>query len=402
MTRTWYHQVLLLLSVLLLFATYASAASEQVLYNFAPTYPDGVYPSGGVLFAGANVLYGVTGVGGAYASGTIFKLTRSGAAWTETVVYNFSAGNPSGDLIRDSAGNLYGTTTDGGPPSANCVDGCGVVFKLSHSSSGWILSVLYAFTGGSDGSNPSGGVIMDRAGNLYGTTRFSNNNGTAAGGTVFELSPSNGAYVEQTLATLPVAYANPNLVLDRAGNLYGTTRYGGQRGMGMVYQLSPTSGTWTLNILHSFQGSAHGDGSQPRSGVILDSHGNLYGTTAGGNGAVYELSPSNATWVETILYKFSGPDGAHPEAPLLRDSAGNLYGTTTNGGVAGPTGNLRVGTVFELSPSSSGYIHTTLHNFSGPDGQLPTAKLARDAAGNLYSTAQGGSGKVGVVFQVSP
>ena len=394
-----YHRLLVLISVMLLCTAGAGAANEQVLYSF--TGPGGGDPSSGVLLGGPTILYGVAGIGGTHASGTVYRLSRSGSAWTETVLYDFSGGgdgaNPGGDLVRDSDGNLYGTTSSGGAVGS-C--SCGVVFKLSRSSSGWIETVLYAFTGGADGQHPSGGVILDSAGNLYGTTWFSNN-GTA-GGTVFELSPSNGSYVEHTLATLDVAYLNPNLVFDKAGNLYGTTRYGGARGLGMVYQLSPASGSWTLAVLHSFQGRAHGDGAQPRSGVIVDGHGNLYGTTVAPFGTVYELSHVNGSWQETVLYTFSGPDGANPEAPLLRDSAGNLYGTTAGGGVAGPSGNLHVGTVFELSPSSTGYVHTTLHTFSGTDGSFPSAKLSRDDAGNLYGTAHGGSGAGGVVFEITP
>lgn len=234
MNRLLYDRLLLLIGVLLVCATCAAAANEQVLYSF--TGQGGGDPSSGVLLGGPTILYGVAAIGGTHASGTVYKLCRSGSTWTETVLYDFSGGgdgaNPGGDLVRDSAGNLYGTTSSGG-----ALGSFGVVFKLSRSSSGWIETVLYAFTGGTDGAHPSGGVILDSAGNLYGTTWFSNN-GTA-GGTVFELSPSNGSYVEHTLATLDVAYLNPNLVFDKAGNLYGTTRYGGARGLGMVYQLSP-------------------------------------------------------------------------------------------------------------------------------------------------------------------
>ena len=385
--------------LLLLLASHVFAVTQQVLYSLGGlSHPDAARPSSGLVAGGSGVFYGVTGTGGTFAGGAVYQLTRRGSTWVETVIYSFSFGNPIGNLVRDADSNLYGVTSGGGAANA------GVVFELSRTPSGWVATILYEFTGGADGSSPAGGITRDRFGNLYGVTSFSN--GGTAGSTIFKLSPSSGGYLEETLFTLDTPRANPDLAIDWAGNLYGSTQFGGERGLGTVYRLSPAGGTWTYSVLHSFQGAARGDCAQPRAGVTIDPRGNVDGTTVtcgtGHPGGIFQLSQTKGVWQESILYKFSGPDGAHPRAPLIRDSAGNFYGTTFEGGVAGVNGNLHVGTVFQLSPSAAGYTFTPLHSFSGPDGDYPRTKLLRDKSGNLYGAASGGANKLGVVYQISP
>lgn len=386
------------------------AATETVLYNFAGG-TDGANPSSALLPGGATIFYGLTSSGGTHGFGTVYKLAKVGSTWTETVLYSFTGGadggGPSGDLIRDSAGNLYGTTSGGGNLNF------GVVFKLTRSSSGWIQSVLYSFTGAQDGEFPTGGVIRDSAGNLYGTTASSNQGVT--GSTVFQLSPAAGSYTEHTLHTFsgPDGWnANPGLVL-RAGKLYGTTRVGpfgfpspNSFGFGLVYQLTNVSGVWIEKILYAFRGRVLNDAVYPYAGVIFDPHGNILGTTNSCPdaqcGTVFQLTPTAATWSEKILYKFSGPDGANPQAPVILDSAGNIYGTTRGGGMGGVNGNLRHGTAFQLTPTATGYTHTTLHSFTAADGKFPTTKPFRNSAGFLFGTAAGGTHNLGVIYQISP
>jgi len=281
--------------------------SEQILYNFCSqtiNCLDGAGPLGGLILDSAGNLYGATPAYGAHNGGTVFKVDPSGV---ETVLYSFpfkptaNVSYPTGPLLFDSAGNLYGTAIDGGTTSTSCPQGCGGVFELSPTSGGgWTERVLYLFTGGNDGAEPTG-----------------------------------------------------NLVMDAAGNLYGTTSIGGTAGFGVAYQLTPTtSGPYQLNALHTFQGGS--DGINPTSGLIRDAAGNLYGVTgtggtlAGGGaagGTVFELSPSTGGgWSESILHTFGGgTDGFIPFGAVILDAGGNIYGTTELGGV--PDGGI----VFELT-----------------------------------------------------
>jgi len=335
--------------------------------------------------------------------------TNSSATDKYQVIYSFNGMEggvgPLG-LISDAAGNLYGTT------QSTFTNG-GVVFKLSHDASGrWSETVLHTFQGM---ANPASGLVFDKARNLYGTTQ---NGGTYGGGTVFKLTPEpDGKWSETVLHTFQGKNgANPNgeLVIDRAGNLYGTTASGGGHNLGLVFKLAPnTNGEWIETVLHDFQGT---DGATPSAGLIFDSAGNLYGTTyfggAHNNGTVFKLTPEpNGEWTETVLHSFQGPpDGANPYAGLIFDRVGNLYGTTTGGGVASFLG---FGTVFKLAPEPNGeWTETVLHIFQatgnppnpGPGGSAPYARLTFDRAGNLYGTAaDGGSvGSAGVVFKLSP
>ena len=280
---------------------------ETILYRFSGG-SDGIFSYGAVVFDTAGNLYGTTNLGGVgtcrqgFGCGVVFKLTRSGSTWTETVVYNFrgslDAAYPVSGLVFDQAGNLYGTTSGGGS-SDNCngADGCGTVFQLAPSGSGWTETVLYRFTQGDDGAYPSGGVIFDNSGNLYGTTEF----GISGNGTVFELTPSGGQWIYTLLYSLMSGQSGVGgplgtLAMDAAGNLYGTTNQGGigdcYGECGTVFKLTPSAGSWAYTLLYDFTDGT--DGGQPYDGLIFDRNGNLYGTAsirAGGGGTVFEITP---------------------------------------------------------------------------------------------------------------
>ncbi|HEX8799106.1 MAG TPA: choice-of-anchor tandem repeat GloVer-containing protein [Terriglobales bacterium] len=340
-------------------------------------------------------------------------VANTSAADKYEVIYNFpglAGGSGPAGLISDAAGNLYGTAS-GGPDSL--YGDKGVVFKLSHNASGkWSESVLHTFQG-KDGTGPSGGLVIDKDGNVYGTTSLG---GGYNSGLVFKLAPElDGKWSETVLHSFQgTDGVNPNgdLVFDKAGNLYGTTNAGGGHNLGLVFKLAPElDGKWSETVLHSFQGT---DGANPNGGLIFDRAGNLYGTTYSGgthnNGTVFKLSPdADGEWTETVLHSFQGsPDGANPDAGLIFDRVGNLYGPTYGGGTPNFGG---YGTVFKLSPELNGeWTETVLHSFQAadnlqaPGGFYPEARLTFDRAGNLYGTTffGGSGGAAGVVFKLSP
>ena len=321
-------------------------------------------------------------------------------------LHSFTGGSngfaPQGALAFDAAGNLYGTTLDGGN-EAHCGGGCGIVFQLSpQTSGGWKFRIIYSFTGETDGSYPSGGVTLDAAGNIYGTTESA---GTGGCGAVWELTPNGNTWTETTLydfGNQPDGCSPAwGIILDSSGNLYGATSNGGPYNGGTVFQLVPQGdGTWLENILHAF--SSGRDGYDAYSGVTMDSSGNLYGTTGGGiygAGAVYQLSQSGGAWAETILFYFTGgQNGSQPYGGVVLDKSGNLYGTTEFGGLD------NVGTVYELTPSSGFWKLTVLHNFSGGnDGGVPIGGVVRSASGDLYGpTLYGGYYEWGTIFRLAP
>jgi uncharacterized repeat protein (TIGR03803 family) len=308
---------------------YTSAGLEKVLYSFQGSV-DGDNPYAGVVI-GKGALYGTTEAGGGAGCGTVFKVTLAGKGTVPHVFSNAPDGcQPIGGVVFDKAGNLYGTTQIGG------TSGNGVVFKITPSGT---ETVLYSFKGGTDGSSPHASLILDKLGNLYGTTT---QGGVSGMGTVFKLTP---AGVESVLYTFPggVKGSSPigALVFDKKGNLYGTTVAGGASG-GIVFKLTPTG---TETVLHSFAGS--GDGSQPSGSLVFDKAGNLYGMTqfggATGHGAIFKVTP---TGTETVVYSFAaGADGNGPRyGSLVLDTLGGFYGTTAFGGSAS------VGTLFRLGP----------------------------------------------------
>jgi len=358
----------------------AQAQTEVVLHNFRPMTGSGPY--GGLIRDSAGNLYGTARNGlGSHHAGVVFKL---GAGGHYAVLHDFSGGadggQPFGGVIRDSAANLYGTTLVGGAANA------GVVFKIDASGQ---ETVLYSFTGGADGGRPTDSVVFDPAGNLYGTTGIG---GTASQGVVFKLDTAGKETVLHTFtggADGGQPYAG--VILDPVGNLYGTATAGGA-GYGVVYKLDPAGNE---TVLHTFTGGD--DGNEPYGGVIRDSAGNLYGTTLLGGaancGVVFRLSKAGR---EKVLYSFTNEaDGRNPASGVIRDSAGNLYGTVGSGGPAD------AGVVYELD-AAGGF--TTLYSFSGArDGGAPQASLLRNSKGYLYGTAvEGGKGEGGTLFEIKP
>ena len=375
------------------------------------------------------------------------------AEWKESVLYSFQGipdGQlPVGSIVFDSAGNLYGATTDGGSASCKSAAQCGTIFQLARPAkkgAAWTETVLYVFKGNAynDGASPAGGLVMDVAGNLYGTTAYGGTGncvllGALMGcGTVFELSPpvqKGGAWTEAVLYSFPTSkqgyLPNGDLVFDKTGNLYGATEFGGGKGTscnpfyqycGTVFELSPPKekgGAWKEKVLHSFKGNksgqASGDGANPNGGLILDSSGALYGTTyfggdnkkgtcdggAGGTGCgtVFMLNPpakKGVPWTETVLHRFQGgsKDGANPAARVIFDSKGNLFGTTHFGPQNG------FGTVFEVAKpavNSQPWTEKLLYRFTnGNDGGYPTAGVTFGLSGSLYGTTSN------TAFQLKP
>jgi uncharacterized repeat protein (TIGR03803 family) len=407
-------------------AAHSVAQQEKVLHSFSGG--DGYGVEGGLVMDASGNLYGTTSGFGVFSGGTAFELTpAAGGKWTEKVLHNFGKGtdgvSPYAGLTFDASGNLYGTTTLGG------AYGWGTVFELTPNADGsWTEKVLHSFNllnaNGSEAS-PSGGVIFDAVGNLYGTTEQGGN----GVGAIFELMPTTGGDWNEVVLYKFLFNAvdgqNPrgSLTFDSAGNLYGTTpvgginyNCGGEYGCGTVFELMPAAGGgWTEKILHQFNNNG-ADGIGPDSNLIFDSAGNLYGTTFIGGafpncfgngfgcGTVFELAPAaDGTWTEKILHNFGGnsTDGCCPDSALIFDSSGNLYGTTVYGGTTG------VGTAFELVRKGGKWVEKTLHNFSnnGVDGYLPYPGLIFDASGNLYGTtyyggAHGSIYEGGTVFEI--
>jgi len=390
-----------------------------VLNNFAGA--NGAQPLAGLVADGAGNLYGTTSEGG-LGSGVVFELTPNGGTWSETVIYEFGSQPddgiaPAGRLIFDPAGNLYGTTKQGG------VYNGGTAFELTLGVSGTSTeTVLHSFGSGTDGMFLTSGLAIDAKGNLFGTTYNGGVNkdciysGTEFScGTVFEISPESGSgWSYQVLHN----FSNNNdaffpfsgVTIDAAGNLYGTCVLGEVDQKGAVYMLSPQSnGVYKEKILHSF--GAGEDAIYPYGDLLIDSQGNIYGTTSQSNvkgelGTVYKLSAN--VWTETVLYYFGvNVDGQFPQAGLVMDASGNLYGTTHNGA------QLGYGIIYELSPSGSGYTEKILYGFTGgADGGISSAQLVIDSLGNLYGTAWAGGNAqscqsvvvpgCGVVFEFSP
>lgn len=361
-------------------------AKLTTLHSFnAATAADGLHPNSPLARDKQGNLYGITFGGGLFRYGTVFKLSPTG---TETVLHSFASGPdggfPYGGAIIDAAGNVYGTTYQGG------AFGVGTVFKVDSSGH---QSVLYSFQSEETGWFPQSTLVRDAAGNFYGTT---NQGGASSTGVVFKIDPTGNETVLYTFTGGADGYSpNATLVRDTAGNLYGTTYLGGAftshclQGCGTVFKLSATG---TETVLQDF--TAGTVGMDPYVGVARDAAGNLYGTVNGGlngYGEVFKLSPLGA---ETVLYSFiGGTDAASPGA-LVTDTAGNFYGTAS-GGTYGH------GCVFKLDAAGH---ETILHSFTGNmDGGSPLYYLIRDSAGNLYGTTSfGGTYGYGTVFELTP
>ena len=396
------NRVVLTICFLLLVVITSTGAAAAQMYTVLHTFSgggDGASPSTGLTPGPAGSYYGTT-YGAAGQLGSIFKLKPAGGSWILNTLYRFQGGSdgsgPLGRVSVASDGTLYGTTFEGGTGYGICNGGCGTIFHLTPGArvpltalSTWNETVLYRFTGMSDGGGPRGDLVQDSMANLYGTGYYP--------GVVYELMDQ-----QQAVLYSPGNYnASGGMIFDSAGNLYGISVFGGQYGLGCVYELSPSPSGWTAQMLYSFTGQS--DGSTPEGGLIMDSSGNLYGTTAyapGYNGTVFELSPvAGGGWNFQTLYSLplgSGVPGGPLDA-LAMDGGGNLYGTTYYGGSYG------VGTVFELVPFNGSWTYVLLHEFTGgSDGSFPVSNLVFDNEGNVYGTASLGGNGYGVVYTIAP
>jgi uncharacterized repeat protein (TIGR03803 family) len=396
------------LMIVILLTSHTWAGTEIILHDFLGG-DDGSLPAnlGRLEHDTSGNFYGTTQGGGACAQGTVFKLSKSGVAWHETVLYSFcnaDGENPVGNVILDSSRNIYGTTKFGGS------GGCGTVFKLS----GLTLTTLYSFTCGNDGGKPDAGVIIDKEGNLFGTTQlygsFGNGNG---GGVAYEISSLGTFSVIYTFCSVS-ACADGNgpdagLLMDGSGAIYGTTSYGGKESCscGTVFKLSKSPWGWVETVIHSFAGG-NDDGANPTFAALTlgtETIGTtkkrvLFGVTVAGGpdnvGTVYGMLKTTSGYSFRLLHSFGGPDGAAPFGTLaLRN--GILFGTTYAGGTFGN------GTVFELALRNKIWTERVVYGFSGgSDGGSPNSGVVADPAGNLYGlTGNGGFGQ-GVAYEVMP
>ncbi len=393
------------LALIFLLSAPGAKAGEHLLLKFNKT--QGANPLSGLISDAAGELYGTTVNGGANGCGTVFQISPvSGDKWTATTLYSFQGCTiatltPKGTMAIDKEGNLYGVQVG--------FSNAGQVFELMKGANDtWTYNVIYVFgANGTDEGSPNTDLTWDSAGNLYGTTAAEFG---AINGEVFELSPqSNGSWKETVLYTFPapngVGFPVAGVIFDGEGNLYGPTYYGTTGHYGAVYELSPqTNGPWGLKVLFNSTGN---EGTELDSRLVFDSSGNLYGTaTEPAHGEVFELSHvSGSTWKETTVHVFtSGSDGASPQGNLVLDATGNLYGTTTAGGI-GCNGSL-CGVVYRLTPQSGGtWNETILHHFeSAEDGSQPQAGLLLDNAGHLYGTTLYGGGRYGygTVYEIIP
>ncbi|HEY6769982.1 MAG TPA: choice-of-anchor tandem repeat GloVer-containing protein [Candidatus Sulfotelmatobacter sp.] len=401
-------RAILAISILVFVVTQSAEAVEKVLVNFKGS--NGSAPYGALISDAAGNLYGTTTGGGVHSLGTVFELTpNTTGGWRSKILHSFNADGIDGivpytRLVFDSAGNLYGTTNNGGSNNV------GTVFELTPNTSGtWKETILYSFqNNGTDGNYPYGSLILDSSGTLYGTTA---GGGTSFAGTVYELTPhGSGKWVETVL--LNFDYTNgystyAGLIFDAYGNLYGAAYAGGAYGYGTVFELTPQgSGQWNATVLYNFNGQ-NSTGDAPYGTLIFDSAGNLYGTTLFGgtydSGMVFELTPqTSGEWTEIVVHSFepSNWDSGNPFAGLVMDAAGNLYGTANQGG------RFNYGTVFKLTPNADGgWTEQRLHDFNNNsrDGYAPYCTVLLDNAGNLYGvTYQGGTQNSGTVFEIVP
>jgi uncharacterized repeat protein (TIGR03803 family) len=390
-------------TALMVVAPCTSAPAETVLYSFLGGH-DGAAPISKLVVDEDGNFYGTTAYGGAACKrrtgcGTVFKLAPDG---TETVLYafrHFRDGSSPLELIFNSQGNLYGVTTGGGDGYCRC----GTVFELTH---GGKYRRIYSFQGGDDGEGPTN-LAADQQGNLFGTTEIGGGSPACGGsgcGTVFEVTPAGAhsvlyAFEGNKHGWLPFS----GLIMDAAGNLYGTTWAGGdmdcpnypEAGCGTVYKLS-RGGTHT--VLYAFAGGS--DGALPSGKLIFDNDGNLYGITEAGGGTgcggygcgtVFRIAPDGT---ETILSGFNESGGPiEPIGGVVMGGKGELFGTTYEGGASG------CGTVYEVARGSQA---AAIHSFTcGADGGYPEAGLRRRSNGKLYGTTFGGGNGYGTVFAVN-
>lgn len=398
----------LMILLLAIVAGRASAVSgPQIIYSFAGG-SDGEYLDTDLIIDSMGNLYGTSVQGGDFASGTVWELSPSGNGWIHSVLYSFMGGADGGEPYKgatlDAQGNLYGTAVTGG--GGSCEGGCGVLWRLTRSTSGWTQSVIHTFTGGEDGSGPGSGLTLGENGTLFGMTPTGGANGQ---GVIFQLRPAaNGTWNFTVLHAFTGgsdgAGASAGRLLRYKGSLYGVTTTGGANGQGVVFQLTRTAGIWQFKTLYAFQGQP--DAGFPYGGLAVDGNGNLYGTTyySGANnlGSVYELSPQpDGTWKEAVLYSFQGGrDGSGSIGNLVFTNTGAIYGTTSAGGAS-----CDCGTIFKLTAGLDGSRkEIVVYRFHGaPDGAFAYNGMVGDGAGNFYATTvHGGAQDDGIVYKLTP
>lgn len=387
--------------LLLTCAVSAPAQTAAVIYHF--TGSGGLYPNGNLIFDAAGNLYGTTIEGGSCGvsskgCGVAYELSPSTGGWAETVLHTFGGGaygyGPNGGLVFDSKGNLYGTTGSGG------AYGFGTVFELTPTQSGWAEQVLYSFTGTTDGGYPQTGVVLDSFGNIYGESFFGGANNE---GLLYQLEKSsNSTWTYNVLLSFDAMTGTgfSQLSIDANGNLYGTAskgQYAHNRQKGIVFEVSPVGeGTWTANVIYEFY-QINTTGTEPVSGVAVDKSGNLYGMTAGvvadfGGPLVYEvMEPSSSENILMYIPYGRNPSGPKnaPSGPVNVDALGNVYGVFVDQAMA-IYGSKDAGTVFRVGPSgTASYVFPLAFSRVYPQGGL-----AVDAQGNAFGTTTGSSGEV--------
>lgn len=433
--------VALALTLAVALAQPAAAQTFSVIHSFTGG-ADGANPSVSLTVDRGGNLYGTAFSGGAPSlncgglggCGTAFKLTRRDSAWIMNPLYSFTGGSdgagPDSPLLFGPDGALYSTANGGG--DGNCTNGyfpaCGVVFKLQPPPTActtalcsWTETPLYQFSDLPDGQGLEGNLAFDQAGNIYGATYAGGTftslpcgNGFRGCGTVYKLTRSGSSWVKTAIHNFTGGddggAPSAGVILDAAGNLYGTAELGGTHNAGVVFELTPSGSGWAERVLYDFTGGT--DEGYPVAGLVFDGAGNLYGAATGGGpdgGAVFELSPSGGNWVFTVLHTFQDNQGG-PEATPVFDQGGSLYGTTVAGGA------FECGNVYKLTPSGGNWSYASLHDFTcGNDGGVPYGGVAIDGNGNLFGTTfyYGPSGDVycgadaapvgcGVAWEITP
>jgi uncharacterized repeat protein (TIGR03803 family) len=400
-------KVLTLSAAVLILACAAWAATvPQIIYSFAGD-ADGEYIDSDLVMDSAGNLYGTSVQGGNFASGTVFELTPSASGWTHTVLYSFTGGPDGGEPYKgvtvDRQGNLYGTTVAGG--GGACDGGCGVAYKLTNSGGVWSQTVMHTFTGGDDGSGPGTGLTLGPRGTLYGMTPTGGANGQ---GVIFQLAPLNGGWQLNVIHAFTGGAdgggGSAGRLLRHKGSFYGVTTVGGANGQGVVFKLTPAQGGWQFTTLYAFKGQP--DAGFPYGALALDRQHNLYGTTyydgANDLGSVYQLAlQSDGTWKERVLYSFKGGrDGSSSISNVVFDKTGAMYGTTSAGGAS-----CDCGVIFKLTPGANGtWKESVAYRFKGaPDGAFVYNGMVGDSAGNFYgTTVHGGTGDDGAIYKFTP
>jgi uncharacterized repeat protein (TIGR03803 family) len=389
----------------------SAAAQETTIWSFGGA-DGGQQPSGGLVADSSGALYGVTSQGGTFNEGTVFQLippASPGGAWTEAVLYNFQGGSdgagPFNGVVMGNSGELYGATVDGGITNDLCSEGCGTVFQLTPpavAGGAWTHMILYSFTGAADGGIPEAGPLQLHNGALYGAT-FS---GGIVSGSYYELAPPSspgGAWTETVIYALPGdgdGYPGPSVIFGSDGNLYGTHPSGG------IYQCIPPAapgGSWTTNLIYTFPSRV--EPIQLTAGPAGELYGTILDNTNKGHGGVFELTPPlvpGNPWTYAELHRFkAGRDGSDPFAGMLLYN-GSLYGTTASGGVG--CAKSGCGTIFEVSPPSAPggpWKESILYRFTGKTGKYP-ASLPLVNNGFLYGTAMlGGASAQGTAFELT-